>query len=63
MKRIALAAVITLTTATVAWLLWRFRGAASLFVLSIVTTSLSVSRVGLRTAWTHTSRAPAPYER
>ena len=35
MKRIALAAVITLATATVAWLLWRFRGAASLFVLSI----------------------------
>jgi putative heme transporter len=34
-KRIALAAAITLATATVAWLLWRFRGAASLFVLSI----------------------------
>jgi predicted PurR-regulated permease PerM len=34
-KRIALAAVITLATATVAWLLWRFRGAASLFLLSI----------------------------
>lgn len=35
MKRIAFAAVITLATATAAWLLWRFRGAASLFVLSI----------------------------
>jgi putative heme transporter len=34
-KRIAIAAAITLATATVAWLLWRFRAAASLFVLSI----------------------------
>ena len=35
MKRIAFAAAITLATATAAWLLWRFRAAASLFVLSI----------------------------
>ena len=41
MKRIALAAAITLATATVAWLLWRFRGAASLFVLSIAMAAIA----------------------
>ena len=36
MKRIALAATISLATLTVAALLWRFRGAALLFALSVV---------------------------
>lgn len=36
MKRIALAAAISLATVTVAALLWRFRGAAILFALSVV---------------------------
>ena len=36
MKRIALAAAISLATLTVAALLWRFRGAAILFALSVV---------------------------
>ena len=35
MRQIALAAAITLATATVAVLLWRFRGAATLFLLSL----------------------------